>query len=795
MFFGIGREMKINMENAGLKIIPKAENNDKAIKLYSINNPDGSIRWLWKARSKTPVFLKFYAVTGLKSKLFAIVVRLLFIFRLQHLFLGRRALWASIIPGHSMEKMLSGNFALFTGTPGPNRKLVLYASEKGVKPQFVKISLSSNSERLLAKEFENANFIRCNNLASLEVPDMIMVNNRILSTTDISPKAKRSTTFGQIHANALAELLAKSNWANTPDKLDCMDEANHHLAMVADMADNRIPAIMVRKLSKLRSLIGDHSILTSFAHCDFTPWNTYVKKKQLGVYDWELAKHAMPAAYDMFHFIIQKGILTERKPWQAIRGEAAAAFDILAKKTKLLNSADFERYLALYLYLNTTYYLEVYSRQAEWHKQVAWLVSTWDEAINDLLNGVEKTRPMFIGSLFGYLYHWDYAAIKFPEHDPALLSEYADIDLCMRRNDAKILIKYLKNHSMVKKVVIKRKTYMVQLMLVLKNDSLLALDLIFGFKRRHIRFMELQPVLTNAHLNSFGVKVMGENDTAHYLSCFYGLNGSQVPEKYHQYFPQGKVENENRLDLIKSLSDMAFNRGFYGLKNRLVYFFDSLNSLFFNHGLIVTFSGVDGAGKSTVIELAKREIEKKLRKSVVVIRHRPSLLPILSSVKYGREKAGQMAAQNLPRQGTNNSTLGSLLRFAYYYTDYFFGQFYVHARYVMRGKVVLYDRYYFDFINDSKRSNIQLPKWLLKTGYFFLMKPRFNFFLYADANTILARKQELDAGTINKLTTDYLDLFNSLNGKGKKRYLPIENIVLDDTLAYITCNVSQQLTR
>jgi len=101
----------------------------------------------------------------------------------------------------------------------------------------------------------------------------------------------------------------------------------------------------------------------------------------------------------------------------------------------------------------------------------------------------------------------------------------------------------------------------------------------------------------------------------------------------------------------------------------------------------------------------------------------------------------------------------------------------------MRGKVVLYDRYYFDFINDSKRSNINLPTWVTTLGYKLVMKPHINFFLYADAETILARKQELDAETITTLTKKYLDLFKKLNKQDKsKAYVPINNIDLNTTV-------------
>ena len=105
---------------------------------------------------------------------------------------------------------------------------------------------------------------------------------------------------------------------------------------------------------------------------------------------------------------------------------------------------------------------------------------------------------------------------------------------------------------------------------------------------------------------------------------------------------------------------------------------------------------------------------------------------------------------------------------------------------MLRGHVVLYDRYYFDFINDSRRSNIQLPETITKSGYKLLLKPDLNFFLYAEPELILSRKKELDSSTIKQLTQKYLDLFKHLNrGKAQSRYIPIENIVLEDTIEAI----------
>ena len=57
-----------------------------------------------------------------------------------------------------------------------------------------------------------------------------------------------------------------------------------------------------------------------------------------------------------------------------------------------------------------------------------------------------------------------------------------------------------------------------------------------------------------------------------------------------------------------------------------------------------------------------------------------------------------------------------------------------------------------------------------------------NFFLYADSETILKRKKELDAETITKLNNDYINLFNDFSQSNKDSFHTIKNIILEETL-------------
>jgi thymidylate kinase len=280
-------------------------------------------------------------------------------------------------------------------------------------------------------------------------------------------------------------------------------------------------------------------------------------------------------------------------------------------------------------------------------------------------------------------------------------------------------------------------------------------------------------------------------DSAAYIALFYALNDAAVPA-HHQHWKQalaGTAAPMTNLQLLPlfdnhhavgacwyELKQRPENRGLRGTWQQLEYAWDVCASFFRWDGKVVTVSGVDGAGKSTILQDVRLQVEKTMRREVVLLRHRPSLLPILSAWRHGRQAAEQQAAQRLPRQGNNQSMAASLLRFAYYYTDYLLGQWYVFFKYVVRGKVVLYDRYYFDFMADPRRSNLVLPTWLTRAAFAGLLRPDFNFFLYAPAADILRRKAELSEADIQWLTGQYLDVFERLQSQDAGTvYLPIEN--------------------
>jgi thymidylate kinase/thiamine kinase-like enzyme len=786
-------------EELGYQI--STDEGSKALTVIRINNPDGSIRWVLPVKAKKPYFLKFYAVTSWRSQLIALGFKLIFLLKLQLIFFKTKSisLKAAVEEGHDLDLGTNQEWALFTGTKGPNNKKILYTYSRG-RSQFTKFTSSFNGVKLIQNESEGIRHLEENQVSSFIYPRVSLNTGIALTLSDISSNSHRSHVFSDSHVLALKELSGSRPY----DNQECVRKKINRAALSLDNLianrDKRIPASLLRKLKILLVNSKENDLELSFAHGDFTPWNSFYKDGKLSIYDWELSGFNV-LGFDFFHFLFQHGVMVKHQDWSTIYTSIKIAASASFFKAQLPSIAkDVDQYLYAYIVFSAIECLEMFSKQRKWHAQVNWLISIWSQATSSFVSSYMEERKVLLIDSFEFLEQTKYAGIKLPTIAPEFYSEESDIDLCIQKHDAYGLLNFLKQHPLVAKIISVKKSNMLSAKAILKNGQQLDFDMVWQFRIKNLHIMSFDFLIKDRVRNENGIYTLSPANTARYVGMFYGMNDALVPNTYKNLLLNLKDSTsildriilqaglDNEIPKWKLLVFTHSNKANSGIKyflNYLSYIKDTLLLFAQNKGRVITFSGVDGAGKTTVIETLKYSLEKRYRRRVVVLRHRPSLLPILSVWTKGKEQAQKDVANVLPRTGGNNSRLGSLLRFSYYYLDYIFGQFYVYFRYVRMGVIVLYDRYYFDFINDGKRSNINLPASLIKPGYKLLMKPHLNFFLYADPQAILARKQELSAEDITQLTKKYLMLFGELAKDCKNRYYSIENNDLGTTMSFI----------
>lgn len=420
-----------------------------------------------------------------------------------------------------------------------------------------------------------------------------------------------------------------------------------------------------------------------------------------------------------------------------------------------------------------------------------------------------SNRVEFTKFLFQTLDAYDYVLLKHIEDSIERVQESSDLDILVRPQNVKEIVTQLKGHPAVAKWTESAKKSMVQYFIYFEDTTFLQVDFLYKFIRTNTIYLNTDEIFQKRVKDKEGIYVTDTNELFEHVVLFNFLNFAGLPKKYIPYFEQKAVRTKNRFiinfneqygtrynnvqdfakfdkklrdKIIEKVQHFPQNQGINKLKNNWEYITDRLKAMKRDKGITITFTGVDGAGKTTILTETNRILTEKYKQKVVMLRHRPQLLPILSSIKHGKKEAEKRAAETMPRTGNNKSSIGSLIRFLYYYMDYIVGQFYVYFKYNRKGITVLYDRYYFDFIVDHRRSNININPTIPRFLYNFVFKPELNIFLYASPEVILKRKKELPSGEIVELTKKYKGLFEELDGKGNNRYIPIENIVLEETL-------------
>lgn len=395
---------------------------------------------------------------------------------------------------------------------------------------------------------------------------------------------------------------------------------------------------------------------------------------------------------------------------------------------------------------------------------------------------LNQYREQLIKDFFSIMRYKKYAAIKFPDIPPEELSVYSDIDLCIDKKDFESIMGFLKQHKLVNRLSCLKKSYMACLQIVLKDGSLLGLDLIWKFQRKSLVFMNAENVLKNSFENIYGVFQIDPLSLAKYIGWFYGLNRAKVPLKYKKHV---KYLWKSKTDESTNLLIRVYTKEFFDIaalkrvlrrskkNNFLNTFFNSINyvvdlckEIVYTKGMVIAFSGVQGSEKTTIVEKVKHEINKKIRKRVIILKHGPNILPFLNR----KIKASTIEKQNVRTisiKEKKRSFLNLFSSSSYYYMDYFLGQFYIYFRYVLRGYVVLYDGYYFDFIYGNQKNDLRLSKHIISTGYEFLFKPEINVLIHTDNDKIGVHNFYTSNGTKTA--------FEKLNTTYEKQYYAIKN--------------------
>lgn len=166
-------------------------------------------------------------------------------------------------------------------------------------------------------------------------------------------------------------------------------------------------------------------------------------------------------------------------------------------------------------------------------------------------------------------------------------------------------------------------------------------------------------------------------------------------------------------------------------------------------GMMVVFLGPDGVGKSTIA----KEVSDIVWGSFHGIKHiywRPGLFLPFGRVKFWQSPEIDLGINPRPHNRPKQSRIISLIRFFYYTLDFIIGYYPKIYFPMVKRKLVVMDRYYYDFLVDLQRYNFNIPKWLPKIILPIIPKPDLTFYLYNKPQNIIKRKRELPLSEVER---------------------------------------------
>lgn len=205
-----------------------------------------------------------------------------------------------------------------------------------------------------------------------------------------------------------------------------------------------------------------------------------------------------------------------------------------------------------------------------------------------------------------------------------------------------------------------------------------------------------------------------------------------------------------------------------------------------NTGFSVGFTGPDGSGKTTIIDMILKRLAPVFKTAHKYYHFRPALFGNLGEVAHSAGlKKDVDRDYSKPHRGGKTGKLSSFARLMYYSLDYIIGYF-VKVKSVTRiTRVVIFDRYYTDILCDSRRSRINLNyKFLYWFGKIFIPSLDYNILLTAKSETILSRKRELDEDSI-RLINSKIDYLSEKKGYKKILNEQTPEVAVTEILNYI----------
>jgi thymidylate kinase len=167
--------------------------------------------------------------------------------------------------------------------------------------------------------------------------------------------------------------------------------------------------------------------------------------------------------------------------------------------------------------------------------------------------------------------------------------------------------------------------------------------------------------------------------------------------------------------------------------------FRILKRLIAKPGIMVVFEGPDGSGKSTIIDKVFNKLERVAFPEEY--RHYYHWRPGLIKSPKADSKADEIITE--PHKDLPYNKIVSMGKFLFFNLDFIFGYWFKVRIELAKGKLIVFDRYYYDYYLDKLRYRLDISDKMLNICILFIPKPDLTFLLIGDAYSVYERKKEI----------------------------------------------------
>lgn len=289
-------------------------------RFYRFGNADGKY-WIMPARGMRTA-LNLYQPSGIKGKMVKALLPCL-----HWLTPVRKAIKAETVNcrlNSELHSLLCKvfdvqeiEFAIFEGTPSVHQKITMQLSRGNSILGYCKLSESNEIKALFERE---ASILGC--LAGKGVTDIpkalycgtLECGTHIFVQSTVKTSASKVVhEWGVLQERFLSLMQEKTKVVLPFEKSEyyrTLTALQEHMDWLPENIDRMVVATAwARVLSRFR----DRKVEFCAYHGDFTPWNMFVEKGELFVFDFEYAALSYPAGLDRYHFFTQTAVF--EKHW------------------------------------------------------------------------------------------------------------------------------------------------------------------------------------------------------------------------------------------------------------------------------------------------------------------------------------------------------------------------------------------------------------------------------------------------------------------------------------------------